>query len=863
MAVDLTLAQQMAQQPIDTGLWLLAQQPTQTNPQSWWQDTVTQPPAWGQPVVDTTTNQVVKKKPKKKTPAIINTTAEWLAQPPVDDLFWDTGMQKVWWSDILWQGSQWLSLKGKQAEWLWLTKDWKVIDQTKLNDYAIKRSSDAIKTLASKWQQIDQDKLNNIFENTLWSMGIARWSQEFMDALNSIQWAYQQSITGAWYWTVDQSLQELNKKYQELSKLNNYSTNKIYTMFDTLTDEQKNHLKVANPIAYDEALNKYNAKKKVQQYNNEITGNYTSDTEVENIKAVDQETVSSVNTNKSVAEQEYDSYIDTPDLKEAEAGLTKYDEQIAELQRQLEPETLKKDIMSRYKTVLWSSALDALYYDEANDKQNSLKSLVAQKEMAMDNYNRIREENLQRYKTIKDNEEQLISSLLANDWAWLSATSTADIDQYVRDWYMTEAMGKVMKSQLSWFTMKTLQEQWWVSQDNVDQIKSLIDSWVSPQQAILLAMQSWILAPQVKRDLKTIWWNPYKWDETTGQLVPLSASSLGTNENWINLLTTGSRLAQSDQYYTKNGVTYSKRTGSKLQCQSFVNDILTQSWLPSMWNLPYEQRLAKYGTSQTPIVWWFAIMRQPWATGDAYKYWHIGQVVADNWNTVTILEANRDGKWSIRTRDYQKNSIDGYYNPWLQQNQFTQSWSDTLSLIRASKWWWNKATEAERSALTNISDWLWQLWALSDKITEYQWSSRFRNKLAPISWIIAKNNPRNDKSQALKAQMQGIIPSIARGIFWEKWVLTDTDVTNYMKTLPQITNTANANELIQLVFLWALKNKLDSTLKWQARNKIDVSNWEWWYIDLVNEISQLENKLKSWWTTQPTQWMSFMQFLNQ
>jgi len=56
--------------------------------------------------------------------------------------------------------------------------------------------------------------------------------------------------------------------------------------------------------------------------------------------------------------------------------LTVNDKEIAKLQVSLEPQNLKKEIMGRYSTALSSSALDALYYDEANDRQQTLQTLL-------------------------------------------------------------------------------------------------------------------------------------------------------------------------------------------------------------------------------------------------------------------------------------------------------------------------------------------------------------------------------------------------------------------------------------------------------------------------------------------------------
>ena len=53
--------------------------------------------------------------------------------------------------------------------------------------------------------------------------------------------------------------------------------------------------------------------------------------------------------------------------------LTVNDKEIANYKYLFEPQNLKKEIMGRYSTVLSFSMLDALYYDEANDRQQHYK----------------------------------------------------------------------------------------------------------------------------------------------------------------------------------------------------------------------------------------------------------------------------------------------------------------------------------------------------------------------------------------------------------------------------------------------------------------------------------------------------------
>ena len=62
--------------------------------------------------------------------------------------------------------------------------------------------------------------------------------------------------------------------------------------------------------------------------------------------------------------------------------------------------------------------------------------------------------------------------------------------------------------------------------------------------------------------------------------------------------------------------------------------------------------------------------------------------------------------------------------------------------------------------------------------------------------ILSGKNPYNVEAQVALAQLAGITPKVARGIFGEVGVLTDTDIKNYQRTLPNLTSTEEKNKLV-------------------------------------------------------------------
>jgi len=94
---------------------------------------------------------------------------------------------------------------------------------------------------------------------------------------------------------------------------------------------------------------------------------------------------------------------------------------------------------------------------------------------------------------------------------------------------------------------------------------------------------------------------------------------------------------------------------------------------------------------------------------------------------------------------------------------------------------------------------------------------------------------------AVNAVIQGIIPTVARGIFREVGVLTDADIANYKKTVPDINKPENANRLIELVLLKTLERAYSNTLLTAAQNQTNVSNFEDEYLDVTRRISSLSS----------------------
>lgn len=81
--------------------------------------------------------------------------------------------------------------------------------------------------------------------------------------------------------------------------------------------------------------------------------------------------------------------------------------------------------------------------------------------------------------------------------------------------------------------------------------------------------------------------------------------------------------------------------------------------------------------------------------------------------------------------------------------------------------------------------------------------------------------------QTVNSFLNSVLPSLARWVYWEVWVLTDNDIANYRKTLADFTQTTEARNRV----LWELQNKLNTSLprkiQWLEKQNYNVEGYRW------------------------------------
>ena len=147
------------------------------------------------------------------------------------------------------------------------------------------------------------------------------------------------------------------------------------------------------------------------------------------------------------------------------------------------------------------------------------------------------------------------------------------------------------------------------------------------------------------------------------------------------------------------------------------------------------------------------------------------------------------------------------------------------------------ATAIQR--LDKYSTVLWQLdWIQKQISTMDTW---------PILWKLRDINPYDTNAQVLKAQLQALIPNLARWVYGEVWVLTDADIKNYAQTIPNLTQTKDVQNAILALTLdtlaWGYKNQLQTL----AASKRDVSWFAWLYESIKWQADAIRSSI--WWKT--------------
>lgn len=113
----------------------------------------------------------------------------------------------------------------------------------------------------------------------------------------------------------------------------------------------------------------------------------------------------------------------------------------------------------------------------------------------------------------------------------------------------------------------------------------------------------------------------------------------------------------------------------------------------------------------------------------------------------------------------------------------------------------------------------------------------------PIMGIIRSNNPYDTKAKLLQAQVTALVPTLARGVYGEVGVLTDTDVERYTRTIASLKNTQDVNKAVMAMTLDIASKSIAAQLESMAAAGRDVSGYKNMYKDINSRVGTLKTQL--------------------
>lgn len=148
-------------------------------------------------------------------------------------------------------------------------------------------------------------------------------------------------------------------------------------------------------------------------------------------------------------------------------------------------------------------------------------------------------------------------------------------------------------------------------------------------------------------------------------------------------------------------------------------------------------------------------------------------------------------------------------------------------------------TQTERTAVTKNLTVLDQLDVLQQNIAKQNKTGFIKGKVNNLLAAVGQNADVG----TINAQLQAIVPNLARGVYGEVGVLTDNDIANYRKTLPLLTMPKDQNDAILALTLKVVQKNLKNTLDTAANSKMDVSRFAPKYQEVTNKINEINDRI--------------------
>ena len=353
----------------------------------------------------------------------------------------------------------------------------------------------------------------------------------------------------------------------------------------------------------------------------------------------------------------------------------------------------------------------------------------------------------------------------------------------------------------------------------------------------------------------------------------------------------------SHSYYTLSDflIDPNNQVGKKWwQCAAFVNDYLEKIWVGRYFGTEDAQTRASWCNSDTAKVWTIAVFDYNHYT-DWKNYGHVWIVVDTDENGFRVLDSNWDlnNPWIIKKRyiRYGSSSCKWFFDPsqpprTSSVGNESETATEGLGIVTDNDIYnYNDATlnrkmsaEDRQKVLdarntvysdpnASIDEILrFSQWGKTPTDTSVQSLDKYAQALTslgqltdllkdantwPIIWALRSKNPYDKKAREINTAIAWLLPTLARWVYGEVWVLTDKDIEHYSQTVPNLRSTSEVNDAILAMSLDMLADGYKRKLQTQAALWYDVSGMKWIYDQIISKANQLKNNI---WISDSATW---------
>ena len=146
---------------------------------------------------------------------------------------------------------------------------------------------------------------------------------------------------------------------------------------------------------------------------------------------------------------------------------------------------------------------------------------------------------------------------------------------------------------------------------------------------------------------------------------------------------------------------------------------------------------------------------------------------------------------------------------------------------------------SERQQLSKMGMVISQLGALQSNLNKNNKTGVIKGR---VNKLLGDLNLDKDIT-TINAQIQALIPNVARGIYGEVGVLTDADIANYKKTVANLTNSKDQNDAVLALTLKNALKSYENTLNTASNSGINVSGWAEDYLKINNQVKTIEDRI--------------------